>query len=88
MTDSPEGAGPKFTRGAYVRFWFDTGSGGMAPLYGRVVSAGPKRAEVAWESGNRNRLRQDGEGPGWDSEIVPLDKVPTDTLARLAELAP
>ena len=47
-----------FSRGARVRYMFDTGAFGVSPIYGTVVSAGPATFTVEWESGLRNRCRQ------------------------------
>jgi hypothetical protein len=46
-------------RGDYVKYWYDTGAMGYSILYGVVEQAGPKMYTVRWESGIRNRVRQD-----------------------------
>jgi hypothetical protein len=50
--------------GDIVRYWFDTGGGrlgGFQIIWGRVVRASDKTYDVIWESGRRNRIRQDKE---------------------------
>lgn len=48
----------RFQRGTLVEYWFNDGRGGSL-LYGEVTAAGPKAANVKWESGLTNRVRQD-----------------------------
>jgi hypothetical protein len=62
--------------GDIVQTWFDTGAMGSNILFGRVVQAGPKAFLVVWESGLRNRLKQDH----------PIDLVEED-LKAIAEKA-
>lgn len=45
-------------KGDKVRYWFDTGATGYQMLFGVVVAAGSKAFTVEWESGVRNRIRQ------------------------------
>lgn len=45
-------------KGDYLWIHFDNGIGGTI-LYGVVEAAGPVTFTVCWESGLRNRLRQD-----------------------------
>lgn len=47
-----------FKSGDLVQTWFDTGRNNSVILYGRVVSAGPKRVTILWESGLSNRVSQ------------------------------
>lgn len=44
--------------GDIVWYLYDTGARGAACLYGIVTKAGEKTATVRWESGIRNRVRQ------------------------------
>lgn len=48
-------------RGDYVQYWFDTGAMGTTILYGVVITSGPKTYTVEWESGIKNRLRQNSK---------------------------
>lgn len=55
-----------FNLNDFVETWFDTGAGrhmgGPQLLYGKVIQAGPKAATIIWESGLRNRIKQDHHG--------------------------
>lgn len=58
--DSMRTYGP-FKKGDIVETFFDNGLGG-AILYGIVEHAGPRKYQVCWESGLRNRFDQDYRG--------------------------
>lgn len=46
--------------GDVVRTWWSQGHvSGQGFCYGKVVTAGPKTFVVKWQSGVRNRIRQD-----------------------------
>lgn len=48
----------RFKVGDLVQTYFDTGAMGVTVLYGKIISAGDKRAGVLWESGWTNRIKQ------------------------------
>ncbi|MGO9837875.1 MAG: hypothetical protein ACLP1X_27110 [Polyangiaceae bacterium] len=68
-------------RGDYVKYWFDTGAMGYTILYGVVEQAGPKTYTVRWESGIRNRVRQDNPSV----KVVSPEDVDEVSLKRLSE---